>query len=207
MSNDTQIDRKAAAPLAKVVTMQDGSTASFGNRARLISEQTIREDGFTIFFKLISGVIIDYVFHCDVGIPKLMLEMAAFGAANKAKAATAGLKKVDDIEKTIRLKVEEFTKGIFVTRGAPANSLTLTMTQEAYCDMKQLDKTSSEVVATVKGIFADFSSGEKSTLVTSAAMKVAMGAIRLAQAQAELAADIAAEADALTEADAVVEMA
>lgn len=169
----------------KIVSMSDGSVVSFGSRARLISDQTITATGFELVFNIITGVILRYTFDAGKEVPKLLLEMAAFGAASKAKASTAGAS-VNDIKEIIEAKIAEFEAGLFPTRGAAAPAA-LTMYQEAYCKAEGWDIADLAIVTKVKALFADMSKEDKSTMMKSPAIRIQVNQIRLAQAQAELA--------------------
>lgn len=194
---ETEIDT-AHQPETNIVKMEDGSIVSFGSRARLVSDQTITPTGFELIFNLISGKILKYSLDAGREVPKLLLEMAAFGAGAKAKASTAGAKDADEIEKIIVAKIAEFTADIFVTRGAAAPAA-LTMYQEAYCKAyvisnptENWDCEDASVITKVKSLFADMSKEDKTAMMKSPAIRIQVNQIRLAQAQAELAAEQAA---------------
>ena len=145
-------------------------------------------NGFELIFSVLSGKVIKYRFTSETPISKLLAEMAAFGAASKAKSATAGAKSTDDVATIINSKIEEFVSGSFVTRGASAASLVLSLQQEAYAVVNKLDQADSAVIASIKVKFSEMASTERNALIKTPAMRVAINEIRLAQAKAELAA-------------------
>ena len=170
-----------------VINMQDGNVVNFGSRAKLVSDQTILENGFELVFNVINGVVITYKYVSETPMPALLAEMAAFGAANKAKNATAGAKTPEDIVAIVNAKIAEFDSGVFVTRGAA--NLSLSLHQEAYANMEGLDKTKIEDVLKVKEFFEGLDKDARAALNKSAGFRKAIAELRLAQAIAEVEAE------------------
>lgn len=195
MAKETKPEITETIEAPNIVNMEDGSVVNFGTRAKLVSSQNIFENGFELIFSVLSGKVIKYRFTSETPISKLLAEMAAFGAASKAKSATAGAKDVTEIVSIINKKIEEFVNGSFVTRGASAASFVLSLQQEAYADVEGLDKTKPEVVASVKDIFSKMETAERTAFMKRPEVRVAINKLRLAQSIAELAA-MEAEKDA-----------
>ena len=143
-----------------IVTMADGSVKDFGERGKLLSTQETNETGFTLTFHVANGEQVQYVFNGD---QTLLIEMAAFGAASKIKAATAG-EPIDKITSVILSKVEEFNNGEFVSRNAGEPVATLSQIQQAYANVNGIDTSTSVGQATVAAIFSAMSKEEKSSL-------------------------------------------
>ena len=173
---------------AKIITMEDGSIINFGTRAKLVTTVKVTDTGFTVLFNLISARVISYIYESDVPVPRLLLEMAAFGAASKAKAATSNATDEAGVVDILTTKLAEFQEGIFVSRGSTGITSVLNMTQQAYCEVEGLDSNLAEVITDVKMKFKGMSVQDKAVLSKTVPMRVAMGKIRLAQAQAELEA-------------------
>ena len=173
---------------SNIIKMEDGSIVNFGTRAKLVTTVKVEETSFTVVFNLLSSRIITYSYVSSIPLPRILLEMAAFGAASKAKAAASNGSTETEIIEILETKVAEYQEGIFVSRGTTSMSGTLNMTQQAYCVVNGLDPFDPEVVVTTKATFDGMSKEDKAALSKTVPMKVAIGQIRLAQAQAELAA-------------------
>lgn len=173
----------------RIVTMENGEQVNFGQRANIISTQEISADGtgFTLTFNVFNGTVLTYTYVSEVVLPKLLLEMAAFGASSKAKASTAGAESLDAIVDIIKGKIAEFSEGLFVTRGGgAASNLVLTLQQEAYADMEGLDKNDPETIAKIKDFFAEMSKEAKSALVKDTKFKYHMRKLQFEAMEAEL---------------------
>lgn len=184
VENENEIKNELS---SSIVTMEDGSLVSFGNRAKLVSDQEITDTGFTIIFKIISGKILRYTYTGEIALPKILLEMAAFGAAAKAKASTAGCKTHEDILKVIELKIAEYQAGLFVSRasGTPAG---LSVYQEAYAVVQGLNPESPEDILKVRDYFGALDKTARGALMADPKVKVEVAKIRFRQAKAELEA-------------------
>lgn len=166
------------------VTMTDGSVKNFGERGKLLSSQVVHENGFDLTFHLITGEQIE--FKHETTADSLTLEMAAFGAAAKVKAATAGTKQ-EDLAAVVSAKLEEFKQGLFVTRAAGGEvSTPLSHIQTAYAIVNGIDTTTTEGVATVNAVFAALNKQQRSALYSNPKIKLELVKIQMAKAQADL---------------------
>lgn len=170
------------------VTMQDGSVKNFGAKGKLLSSQDVTTSGFALEFYVVTGEIVKYEHQFGNEISALTAEMAAFGAASKIKAATAG-SEVADLVKVITDKVEEYKQGIFVSRSSNGdNTSALTQIQTAYARVNGLNPEDQTDIAKVNAIFAALTKEEKSALYENIDIQIELAQIRLAAAQAAKAA-------------------
>ena len=166
-----------------VVTMENGEVKNFGERGRLLSSHVITEAGIELTFHIVDGTQVTYT-HDVEGLDSFTAEAAAFGFASKVKSATAGVP-VEGIKDVIEAKLEEFSQGIWATRGSNGESLSpLSQIQTAYAIANGIDHTSNEGVAKVNAVFAALTKEQKSELYSQKAIKIELAKLKLAAAEA-----------------------
>jgi hypothetical protein len=157
-----------------IITMQDGQIKNFGERGKLLSTQEVSEAGFAITFHVVTGEQSTYTFDGDMA---LLIEMAAFGAASKIKAATAGLEN-EKIKAIIDDKIAEFNLGDFNTRAGGDSVVNLSQIQTAYAIVNSIDINTQEGINKVQAIFAALSKKEKSDLYKNVDIKLELATIQ-----------------------------
>ena len=163
------------------VKMADGSIRNFGVKGKLLSDREVIENSFTITFHVANGQQAVYSFSGDKA---LLLEMAAFGADAKIKAATAG-QTLDEIVKTVNDKIAEFNKGEFNSRSAGEQTALLTQLQQAYALVNGIDVSNEDGVNQVIAEFSKLSKDDAKELAKNPKIKVAMYKLKIQALEAE----------------------
>jgi hypothetical protein len=165
-----------------LITMQDGTQKNFGNRGKLLSSEAVNETDFSVTFHISTGEQVVYNFKGDT---KLLLTMAAFGAASKVKSSCSGLKQ-EEIKSIIDAKLKEFDEGDFIGRTTGELTQVLSQIQLAWATVNGIDTSTSEGVAKVNAIFTAMSKEDKSDLYKLPKIQIELAKLKLAAAQAAL---------------------
>ena len=182
MSEETQTQSEEL----RIVHFNDGNTIDFGSRAKVITTFSYTENSFTVNFYIVDGRMLSYSYNSEQPLNRFLVEMAAFGAASKAKGSVAGLE-LDEIYTVLVKKIEEFNNEVFISRGSGSTSTVLTLEQEAYATINGIDLSNVENILVVKDIFENMSEDDKKAFRTSKEVKLAIAKIRLARLEAEFA--------------------
>ena len=161
-----------------LVTMENGEVKNFGERGRLLSSSNFSDKGLEITFHIITGEQVTFSLEVE-GLDELVAKAAIFGFESKAKAATAGVE-VAKVKEVIEGKVEEFTAGVWSTRGGAGESLApLTQLQTAYANANGIDPTTTDGIAKTNAIFSALTKEQRSALYAQASIKVELAKLRL----------------------------
>lgn len=165
-----------------LVKMEDGSSVNFGARAKVLSTQTVTDTSFSLTFNIGNGKQVHYDFKGDTN---LLLEMAAFGAANKVKQACAGLAKFEELEAMITAKVAELSEGIFVSRSGGKVSVALSQLQVAYARVNKIDISTTDGINEVATYFDSLDKEGKAALRKQGRIQIELAKLQLEAKEAE----------------------
>lgn len=165
-----------------LVNMEDGTSVNFGARAKVLSSQSVTDTDFSITFNIANGKQVHYQFKGDTN---LLLEMAAFGAANKVKQACAGLKQFDELEAMITAKVAEMQEGIFVSRTGGKVAVALSQLEVAYARVHKIDITTTEGINQVAEFFASLDKEGKAAVRKQGRIQIELAKLQLEAKEAE----------------------